>query len=69
MSFIDRIRDLFRGKQSGADYGASTGGAVGATADDDKGTVGSESGSGSFGGGESSGGDGSGGGDGGGGSS
>jgi hypothetical protein len=35
MSIIDRIRSLFGGKPSGAEYGVATGGAVAATADDD----------------------------------
>ncbi len=35
MSIIDRIRALFGGKPSGAEYGVATGGAVAATSDDD----------------------------------
>jgi hypothetical protein len=35
MSIIDRIRALFGGKPSGAEYGAATGGAVAATSDGD----------------------------------
>jgi hypothetical protein len=37
MSIIDRIRALFGGKPSGAEYGAATGGVVAATSDDDSG--------------------------------
>jgi hypothetical protein len=35
MSIIDRIRALFGGKPSGAEYGAATGGVVAAISDDD----------------------------------
>jgi hypothetical protein len=35
MSIIDRVRALFGGKPSGAEYGAATGGAVAATSSDD----------------------------------
>ena len=36
MSIIDRIRELFGGKRSGAEYGAVAGGAVVATSGDDR---------------------------------
>ena len=36
MSIIDRIRALFGGKPSGAEYTAATGGVVAATSDDDR---------------------------------
>jgi hypothetical protein len=63
MSLIDRIRDLFGGRQSSADYGtAATSGAVGAEESDEGGA---DAGGGDFGAGGGDGG-GSGGGDGGG---
>jgi hypothetical protein len=37
VSIIGRIRELFGGKRSGAEYGAVTAGAVVATSDDDPG--------------------------------
>jgi hypothetical protein len=61
MGIMDRIRELFGGKQSGAEQAAVTGGTVGATTrDDPAGDVDSSAGSGWSGGGESGGGDGGG---------
>jgi hypothetical protein len=66
MNIIDRIKGLFGGTQSGAEYGTVTGGSVAATENDDSaGEAGSQSGSGWSG--ESGGDGGGGGGDGGGG--
>jgi hypothetical protein len=63
MGILDRIRELFGGKQTGAEQAAVTGGAVGATTRDDRaGEVDSSADSGWSGGGESGGGDGGGGG-------
>jgi hypothetical protein len=69
MSIIDRIKGLFGGKQTDAEYGAATGGAVAATEHDDSvGDADSQSGSGWSGesGGDGGGGSGDGGGGGGG---
>ena len=60
MSIIDRIRGLFGGKQTGAEYGAATGGTAAATERDDP--SGDLDASGSSGSGGDSGGDGGGGG-------
>jgi hypothetical protein len=54
MSFVDWIRELFRGKQSSAEYGALAGGTAAAT-DDSKGDHESHSDAGWFDGGDSGG--------------
>ena len=62
MSIIDRIRELFGGKSSGAEHTATTGGAVGATSGEDRAAdVEQQSASDSSGGGEGGGGGGGGG--------
>jgi hypothetical protein len=62
MSLMDRIRELFGGKQTGAEYGTVAGGSAAATADEEPETGLDYGGGGDFSGGGDGGGSGGGGG-------